>query len=184
MKRDNTFIKKCIVESLVQLMKEKDFKDITITEITKKAGVSRMSYYRNYYFKEDILNNYMNELIEGYEKIRNIIIEKNKNCTYPLILHVLRFFDDNKNFVIALEKSNLSNIIQNRLNVFIEKTYPFDTTESKYNSIIFSGALYNMCKTWILTGSKEDSNILAEIFVERMFPEEKIDRNFKLEEMM
>ena len=61
---NNKFIKECILKSLVSLMKEKEFKDITITEITKKAGVSRMTYYRNYNFKEDILNDYMTTLIE------------------------------------------------------------------------------------------------------------------------
>ena len=49
--KGNKFIKKCIKDSLLILMNEKNFKDITITEITEKAGVSRMAYYRNYTYK-------------------------------------------------------------------------------------------------------------------------------------
>lgn len=44
MTNDN-FNKKCMAEALVILMKEKDFNDISITEITNKAGVSRMFFY-------------------------------------------------------------------------------------------------------------------------------------------
>ena len=49
------FTKNCIMDALIQLMHTKDYNDITITDITKRAGVSRMSYYRNYKSKDDIL---------------------------------------------------------------------------------------------------------------------------------
>ena len=41
--------------ALILLMETKPYEKITITEITKKAGVSRMAYYRNYESKDDIL---------------------------------------------------------------------------------------------------------------------------------
>jgi len=40
----NAITKEAIEQALISLIKEKDFKDITITEITKKAGVSRTAY--------------------------------------------------------------------------------------------------------------------------------------------
>ena len=40
--------------ALLQLMEEKPFNRISITEITKKAGVSRVTFYRHYTSKEDI----------------------------------------------------------------------------------------------------------------------------------
>ncbi len=50
----NRLVRKCIFTSLMQLMEKKDFQQITVTEITGRAGVSRMAYYRNYTSKEDI----------------------------------------------------------------------------------------------------------------------------------
>ena len=44
-----------IYQALIELMKQKPYDRITITDITKKAGVSRMAYYRNYQEKDDIL---------------------------------------------------------------------------------------------------------------------------------
>ena len=43
----NRLAKECIVTALVELMKIKDYDAISITDIAKKAGVSRMAYYRN-----------------------------------------------------------------------------------------------------------------------------------------
>ena len=43
--------------ALVQLMKEKEYGEITVTDIVKRAGYSRMAFYRNYKSKDEILLN-------------------------------------------------------------------------------------------------------------------------------
>jgi len=58
----NRLAKECIVTALIELMKTQDYNTITITDLTKKAGVSRMAYYRNYSSKEDIINTFANEV--------------------------------------------------------------------------------------------------------------------------
>ena len=67
-KETTTLVKKCIVDSLLLLMNEKDFDEITITEICNKAGVSRMTYYRNYYNKYDIIIEYLKDIAEDFKK--------------------------------------------------------------------------------------------------------------------
>ncbi len=44
-----------IYDALTLLMKEKEYKDITITDIAKKAGLARMTFYRNYPDKDTVL---------------------------------------------------------------------------------------------------------------------------------
>ncbi|MGN0292757.1 MAG: TetR/AcrR family transcriptional regulator [Lachnospiraceae bacterium] len=51
----NEFLKECIADALIQLMKEKPLEAVTITEMTNLAGVGRSTYYRNFTSKEDIL---------------------------------------------------------------------------------------------------------------------------------
>ena len=58
-KSSRDFTKSCIMEALLQLMHSKDYNDISITDITSRAGVSRMAYYRNYRSKDHILMDYM-----------------------------------------------------------------------------------------------------------------------------
>ncbi len=40
----NAFIKDCITKALIELMKKKNFEDITITELVETAGVGRVSF--------------------------------------------------------------------------------------------------------------------------------------------
>ena len=51
----NKITKESIQVALISLMANKKLENITITEIVKKAGVSRTSFYRNYKDKEDVL---------------------------------------------------------------------------------------------------------------------------------
>ena len=46
-KTDNTIIKECITTAFVKLLKSKPISKISITEISKVAGVSRMTFYRS-----------------------------------------------------------------------------------------------------------------------------------------
>lgn len=55
-----------ILEALIILMKEKAFDKISITDITEKAGVARLTFYRNYETKEEILLDYFSKRFEQY----------------------------------------------------------------------------------------------------------------------
>ena len=47
-----------ITDALFELLKTKNLPDITTTEIIKKAGVCRSSFYRNFYLPEDVIRQY------------------------------------------------------------------------------------------------------------------------------
>ena len=63
----NTYVKQQITTTLLELLKEKELSDINIGEITKKAQVSRNSFYRNYADKEDIIKKYLYQLLSEWD---------------------------------------------------------------------------------------------------------------------
>ena len=62
----NIIAKECIVSALLKLIYEKPLTTITISELTKKAGVSRMTFYRNYDSKEAVFTGHLDEIFEHY----------------------------------------------------------------------------------------------------------------------
>ena len=62
-KKSNQFLRSCIFEALMILLQQKKYDDITVSEITSKAGVSRMTYYRTYSSKEDIVIQHFKEMV-------------------------------------------------------------------------------------------------------------------------
>lgn len=61
------FSKNCLFDALVDLLEEKDIKDISVTELTQKAGVCRSTFYRNYNEVSDILVQFLKEWPLGFE---------------------------------------------------------------------------------------------------------------------
>ncbi|MFA9379232.1 MAG: TetR/AcrR family transcriptional regulator [Lachnotalea sp.] len=62
-KETNRLTREAICTALVLLLKEQPFGKIAITDIVKRAGVSRTAYYSNYSSKQEILIDLVNALI-------------------------------------------------------------------------------------------------------------------------
>lgn len=60
--------KESITESLFLLLKDRDYASISITDISKKAGVSRMAFYRNYNDKNQVIEEFISQIYEGFFK--------------------------------------------------------------------------------------------------------------------
>lgn len=61
-----SFAANYITDALLILMKQKNYKDITVTEICEKAGVTRMSFYRSFKTKDDILKKWFETVSRRY----------------------------------------------------------------------------------------------------------------------
>lgn len=64
--KKNQYVKSEITKALLELLKEKDLNEISIREITTRAQVGRVSFYRNYKRKEDILEQYLFFIIKEW----------------------------------------------------------------------------------------------------------------------
>jgi len=53
-----------ITDALFELLKAKELPQITVTELIRKAGVCRASFYRNFYLTEDVIRQYGTALYE------------------------------------------------------------------------------------------------------------------------
>ena len=53
-KESNQLTRECLQLALMHLMGEHPYEKITVSEIVRRAGVSRTAFYRNYTDKEDI----------------------------------------------------------------------------------------------------------------------------------
>ena len=49
-----TFVKECLKTALLALMREKSYKELSVSELCRKAGVSRMGFYRHYQVIDDL----------------------------------------------------------------------------------------------------------------------------------
>lgn len=93
--------KKAISNALIALIKEKDFKTITITDIVNKAGVNRGTFYKHYAYKDDIITEIQDDCLEKFaDVLKNNYSEicYSTLSTVPLSDALFTFTYDYRNF--------------------------------------------------------------------------------------
>ena len=60
---ENRRVKNEIAKAFFALLRQKPTDAISVTEITTKAKVSRMAYYRNFQSKMDVIDFYLQETV-------------------------------------------------------------------------------------------------------------------------
>ena len=162
----NRFTRMCIGEALISLMEQKDYDSIKISDIVAKAGISRMTYYNYYHSKNEIIEDYLQEVVAKY--LRSAADEEAQNKIggfqdYEHILHALNFFDQYSNFFMTLVHAGLYSIIINAVNRFMEEQIMPVYPRSVYRLYYYSGALLNTFLKWEENGKVESAEEIAEI---------------------
>lgn len=162
----NLLARECIVTALIQLSWQKPFSAISISELTQKAGVSRMAYYRNYTSKEEVLRTYLDEIIDAYRKDVNCIKRPETYGEYENILHCFQYFDKYKDFISCLLHIGMGKLFLDALSSYMVETYCAGCTTSSnlyYTLQAYAGALFNVYMAWMTNGAKEPIEVLAKI---------------------
>lgn len=146
----NRLAKECIVSALIKLSAKKPLSSITISELCSKAGVSRMTFYRNYKSLEDIFGRHLTEVFEQYRNDADSCSELSDGIYYDNahMTHYFNYLYDNRDFLDGLMRCGMGISFLNMLNEYI--LHKWQNYADKYTLISFSGSLYNMFYTWQL----------------------------------
>ena len=90
----NEFIK----DTFLELLNQKSFTKITVTEICKNAEINRGTFNLHYYDIHDVLSDIFNDMTQDMlttSKGRSFILSKSKSCSYPFCPE--NTFDGNHN---------------------------------------------------------------------------------------
>ncbi|MGN1137151.1 MAG: TetR/AcrR family transcriptional regulator [Oscillospiraceae bacterium] len=155
----NTITKKSLQSALIYLMAEKSFDSISITELVKRSGVSRMAFYRNYKAKEDILN----ELVTGVVDKVIDSLKSDEVCSNVENIY-RRFYEEikaNSDIVMILYRSDLLNIIIGIVVKLFNEKYESADEKTKYVFSAVLGAHIGITTKWIKNGMPESSEYMA-----------------------
>lgn len=163
----NQLVRESIFTALMILMERKSFSEIKITEIVNKAGVSRMSYYRNYNSKEDIINIYLDEMFEEYMEI---ISNYEKYDRYHRKYWFIACFKNNERLIRNLVNSGLTFLVLERINKFVDEVIELPPNEKNHlpetdqqNMRFAVGGLFNVIIEWFNGGMSESLEEMAAI---------------------
>ena len=158
------YVDKYIIEALFSLMKKKNYNNISITEICEKAGTGRMSFYRNFNSKEDIIRQWITNTTNTFLKESDINYKNDSTKDYfiKLFTHLEKY----KTEAMLIYKANLFNLLKNE---FDDKLINLHQEEySNYKSYFLAGGIFNVYYFWLINGCVETPHQVAEKLVDLM----------------
>lgn len=165
-KEINGLTKQCLKEALLLLMKEKTYRDITVTELCKKAGLSRMAFYRNYDVVNDILQEIAGDLIVQVLALAGSPFRT--TSTKQWYSAVFEYVSENRNTVSVMFQEDFQFEwikLVNQVAVPAENI----SAEERYFRLMWSGGFENVLAYWLKTDLKEKPEELAE-YCEKYLP--------------
>ena len=90
-KRKESLFVESVVEGLWELLEDKSFEKISVSELVERAGIGRVTFYRNFSNKEEILKRSFNMELQAWLSERQIDLS---DWTDGQLLSALRQFFD------------------------------------------------------------------------------------------
>lgn len=157
----NTYVKEQITKTLLLLLETKNINDISISELTSAAEIGRVSFYRNYKNKEDILRQEADRLLAQWGSIFQAMPSNEEYNSF--FLSLFDFFQNNKSFFTTLYQSGLSHIIMDTI-VATADILPQTPNLDAYLKSFWAYGVYGWIIEWIKRGMQESSQELLQLF--------------------
>ncbi len=164
-----------LIEALIQLLKLKEYKEISISEITSTAGLDRKTFYRNFDAKEDLLKQYCHslalEMVEGIKRKGNLSRRNDITVSFFEMwsshLELLRILKKNKLHYLLLEEFyEMLSIVRKELRPELDSS--MITEEIQYALDFNIGGYWNLLFRWLEEDFKMSPKEMADI-IDRLF---------------
>ena len=164
---------KMLKDSLVALMTQKDFKNISVKDITDLADLNRGTFYLHYSDTYDLLQKMESDVLEDFQSmINNFWADSGRENLLPILLPVISYIEENSKICKILFENSASNDFVNRFRELISRNgtaiiklrYP-DVREDilLYFLEFITFGLTGVLKRWIDTGMKESREKMAKL---------------------
>lgn len=156
----NTYVKRQITATLLDLLKEQPLSDISISELTSKSKVGRVSFYRNYQCKEDILKEESNRLIKEWGRLFESSPDSSPEKLFPSLFD---FYRDHREFYTILYNAGMTSIMMETIINTIEITPEMPNLDA-YMKSFWAYGIYGWLLEWIKRGMQESGKKLETLF--------------------
>ena len=159
-----------ILQALLDIMQDKDYDKITVSEVCRKAELDRRTFYRNYDSKKDVLQQYVDRLCHEY------LAEFHKTDRpdqYSATLLFFRFWKKHLQFIKNIRGCGLSTYVFDQFKNFSQSQEDFligkNEQNDKMNYILAFqiGGFWNVMLTWAENNAEPSPEELAALLSKR-----------------
>ncbi|EOH77491.1 TetR/AcrR family transcriptional regulator [Enterococcus malodoratus] len=154
-----------LTTALLQLLEKNPYQSINVSQVVRRAGVSRMAFYRNFDSLDDVLFDYFSTVIS--ERFADIIqhvppTEKLKSLEL--------FFKDFANTLELSVSQGYEPIIRRVFNENMQHFYnslplfeELKEPEKRYYVKFMSDGVYSIWREWLISDQKESLDMIHQL---------------------
>lgn len=165
-----------IYNALAQLIIEKNYEDIKVTEIVEKAKIGRTTFYRNFDAIDDVLRMKCDETFDNlYKYIVDYYNDNGVSGKTLFIKPLLRFWYFNSEIMELLLKANKLDIINDSaikiFDAFDPDIWPRSSAINNHPDYFISlqsGIFISILSQWIKNGKDIPPDDLADLIVKQI----------------
>ncbi len=165
--------RRLLKESLVDLMSEKAFNDITIKDITERADLNRGTFYLHYADTYSLLKAMETDVLDDFQDmISNYDALGPETGLMPILLPVISYIVENEEICKNLFENNFSNdfhkafknLLQRNGRVILERVFPVcKQAPSDYFFEFITYGLIGTLRKWLDDGLPESEKQIAKM---------------------
>lgn len=153
----NTYAKTQVKNATLKLLEDYELNDLSIGQITDLAQVSRNAFYRNYKDKEEIVCEYVSELIRTWdEEYKKVSKDSNAELYGSLFKHL----SDNREFYLLLKRRNLFHLFLRAMMSLFGPKSEYDNMTA-YTTAFIAYGTYGWIEEWIGRGMEESAEVMT-----------------------
>jgi AcrR family transcriptional regulator len=160
-----------LLETLLELIEEKEYSEISITELTERAGIARQTLYRNYTGMNDILLSRMDEILDEYMALVRKNLEMKNDPYWDFeVKQLVYLWQRNEALIKALQKAGLAFQVLEKLSgffsVFHMRAQNLTELDEKHQYLVYylAGGVYMVLNKWFENEMSTPVELLTDLF--------------------
>jgi len=160
-----------LLETLLELIEEKEYADINITELTQKAGIARQTFYRNYGSKDDIILSKMDEILDQYLYTAQKHLESKRDSNWDFEVKAMIYvWKQNGALFKAVHKAGLAHQALEKLAAlfsrFHMKAQNLKELDERHQYLVYylAGGVYMVLNKWFEDESPPPMALVRDLF--------------------
>lgn len=157
---NNQLTREAIETALLLLLDQKPLKQIAITELVERAGVTRNSFYRNYASKEAVLVSVLRGKFDELAQTNHALFQQDKETG---LLAILTFIDKDRSFYQKLLTEGLRQLLEESIYSYQPGAYHEISREKCYRNRFISAGFTRIIWEWLTTSNPESPEALTQL---------------------
>ena len=166
--------REAIIDAFLELLTVKNFNDISVSDITKKARIARPTFYLHYKTKQNLLSEYLDVIFETYLKEIQPVLEKHDQ--HVLSIALFNQIKRNAAYLRSLMSGDAAIIIQTKLHQYIQEVFGMllkaqlgeqskliSKDTRKFIIAAVSGSAYAMTQEWLKEDMQHDPEYMGKL---------------------